>query len=131
VEGAAASAAADIFGAARYRTLESGIGEIRHIALQGGTMLKLDTDTRVDVATSGADRKLGLVRGKLFLEVGGMRGAPFVVKAGDLVMETVRGAFGPRGAPSYADHCASDVRTAGPVAAARPVCGSLNAHARP
>src|SRR3546814_2259267 len=31
-------------GLERYRTLESGVGEIRHIALKDGTMLTLDTD---------------------------------------------------------------------------------------
>jgi transmembrane sensor len=91
---AASVAAAFLIGFNRYRTLESGIGEIRHIALAGGTTLVLDTDTRVDVASSSSDRMLKLVRGKLFLDVTQGQQLPLTVRAGDLVLETAEGAFG-------------------------------------
>jgi transmembrane sensor len=91
---AASVAASSFLGFERYRTLESGVGEIRHIALAGGTMLTLDTDTRVDIARSSQDRRLELVRGKLFLEVARSGAGSFSVKAGDLLAEMVQGAFG-------------------------------------
>jgi transmembrane sensor len=91
---AASVAAAYLVGFDRYRTLESGVGEIRHIALAGGTTLTLDTDTRVDVATASHDRALELVRGKLFLDVAPSAGSPLVVRASGLVLEMATGAFG-------------------------------------
>lgn len=91
---AAAFAGAYVVGANRRRTLESGVGEIRRIALKGGATLTLDTDTRVDIALSSDDRKLELVRGKLFLEVARWRDLPLIVRAGDLLLETTEGAFG-------------------------------------
>jgi transmembrane sensor len=91
---AASVAAAYVVGSGRHRTLESGVGEIRRIILKGGTTLTLDTDTRVDVALSSNDRKLELVRGKLFLDVARWQDLPLIVRAGDLVLETAEGAFG-------------------------------------
>ena len=90
---AASIAAAYVVGFDRYHTLESGVGEVRHIALRGGTTLTLDTDTRVDVALSSNDRKLDLVRGRLFLDVARSEGLPLIVRAGGLVVETADGAF--------------------------------------
>lgn len=90
---AASLAAAYVIGSDRYRTLESGVGEIRHIALKGGATLTLDTDTRVDVALSSNDRKLDLVRGKLFLNVIREQEFAFIVRAGDLALEMAEGAF--------------------------------------
>ena len=90
---AASVAAAYWVGFDRYSTLESGVGEIRHIALKGGAALTLDTDTRVDIALSSNDTTLELVRGKLFLNVTGTQEFPLIVRAGSLVLETVEGAF--------------------------------------
>jgi transmembrane sensor len=90
---AASIAAAYVVGFDRYHTLESGVGEVRHIALRGGTTLTLDTDTRVDVALSSDDRKLDLVRGRLFLNVVQSEDLPLIVRAGGLVLETAQGAF--------------------------------------
>lgn len=89
---AASIAAAYVIGVTRYRTLESGVGEIRHIALEGGSTLTLDTDTRVDVGLSSNDRNLELKRGKLFLEVA-KADTPITVQVGNLLLETAQGAF--------------------------------------
>src|SRR3546814_12988254 len=78
---AASVAAAYLIGLERYRTLESGVGEIRHIALKDGTMLTLDTDSRVDVALSSNERKLSLVRGKAFLDVTRWQKNPVIIQA--------------------------------------------------
>ncbi|MFZ0268783.1 FecR family protein [Caulobacter sp.] len=91
---AASVAAAYVIGSDRRRMLESGVGEIRRIVLKGGATLTLDTDTRVDVTVSSNDRKLELIRGKLFLDVARWQDLPLIVRVGDLVLETTEGAFG-------------------------------------
>ncbi|MBB5712721.1 FecR family protein [Sphingomonas xinjiangensis] len=91
---AASLGAAYLVGFNRDTTLESGIGEIRHIKLAGGTTLTLDTDTRVDIARSSQDRALQLVRGKLFVEVANWRNRPLAVRAEGIMLEIVEGAFG-------------------------------------
>ncbi|APL96391.1 hypothetical protein M527_11595 [Sphingobium indicum IP26] len=91
---AASVAAAYLIGLERYRTLESGVGEIRHIALKDGTMLTLDTDSRVDVALSSNERKLSLVRGKAFLDVTRWQKNPVIIQAGSLLLQMAKGAFG-------------------------------------
>ena len=90
---AASIAAVYVVGFDRYHTLESGVGEVRHITLKGGTTLTLDTDTRVDVALSSNDRKLDLVRGRIFLDVARSENEPLNVQIGSLIMETAEGAF--------------------------------------
>jgi transmembrane sensor len=91
---AASVTAAYVLGFERFRSLESGVGEIRHLALRDGTTLTLDTNTRVDIALSSQDRRFELVRGKLFLDVAGTAGGLLIVKVGDLLVETIQGAFG-------------------------------------
>jgi len=91
---AASAAAACFFAFDRHRTLESGVGEIRRLTLAGGTVLTLDTDTRVDIALSSADKLLTLVRGKIFLTVMQQQESPLTVRVGDLALETLKGAFG-------------------------------------
>lgn len=91
---AAAFAGAYVVGSGRHHTLESGVGEIRRLALKGGTVLTLDTDTRVDIAVSSQDRRLELVRGKLFVDAAAEQERPLIVRAGDLVLETLDGSFG-------------------------------------
>src|SRR3546814_12998805 len=71
-----------------------GVGEIRHIALKDGTMLTLDTDSRVDVALSSNERKLSLVRGKAFLDVTRWQKNPVIIQAGSLLLQMVKVAFG-------------------------------------
>jgi transmembrane sensor len=90
---AASLAAAYLFGVQRARTLESNLGEIRRIALAGGSTLVLDTDTRVDVGQSSGQQILELIRGRLFLDTGAAQGTPLAVRAGDLLVEATSAAF--------------------------------------
>lgn len=90
---AASVVAAGLLGWQRYRTLESGVGEIRHITLADGSGLTLDTDTRVDIAMGSNDRSLILRRGKLFLDVAGSSVASITVGVGNLLIETTKCAF--------------------------------------
>lgn len=90
---AASLAAVYAFGSGRYRTLESGVGEIRHIALRNGARLTLDTNTQVNVTASRDDRSLDLIHGNIFVNVPKSRSAPFAVRAKGLVFQTTYGAF--------------------------------------
>lgn len=90
---AASVVAAGLLGWQRYRTLESGVGEIRHIALADGTSLTLDTDTRVDIAAGSNDRSLILRRGKLFLDMSASGAAFLTVGVGNLLIEAAKSAF--------------------------------------
>jgi transmembrane sensor len=85
-------AVAYAIGVDRYQTFESGIGEVRHLTLKSGAKLTLDTDTRVDVATSSNGRMLDLIRGNMFLNVPPSQEA-VVVRTGGLFLETMQGAF--------------------------------------
>jgi transmembrane sensor len=90
---AASLAAVGLFALDRTRTLESGVGEIRRITLAGGSILTLDTDSRIDLAIGSEDRRLELVRGQLFLELPDWMDLPITVHAGDLAFEMSRAAF--------------------------------------
>ena len=85
--------AATAIGWRRYHTLESGLGETRHIVLAGGTLLTLDTDTQVDIEAGSDDRSLILRRGKLFIEALAEGKSPIALGVGNLLMQTTRGAF--------------------------------------
>lgn len=90
---AASVIVATAIGWRRYHTLESGLGETRHIVLAGGTLLTLDTDTQVDIESGSDDRSLILRRGKLFIEALAKGKSPISLGVGNLLMETTRGAF--------------------------------------
>ncbi|QJU60870.1 anti-sigma factor [Sphingomonas sp. AP4-R1] len=91
---AASVAAVAFVGRGRVRTLESGVGEIRKLALADGTTIMLDTDTKVDVAGAGDGRRLTLQRGKIFLDVARRGARALGIDAGGLAMEMAEGAVG-------------------------------------
>lgn len=97
----AASAAGAVFLTSHpARTIESGVGEIRHLALADGIALTLDTGTRVEVLQGTGDRGLRLVFGKIFLNVAPSEVRMLQVEAGGLLMDMVQGAFGLQSLPS-------------------------------
>lgn len=89
----AASIAAGFFLFDHSRVIESGVGEVRRLALAGGTTLTLDTATRVEIEKGSDDRKLTLVQGRLFLDVPGGDPRSLILESGGLIMETIQGAF--------------------------------------
>lgn len=90
---AASITAVVLVGRERFRTLGSGLGEVRKLALADGTTLMLDTSTTVEVAENSRDRKLSLTSGRLFLDVRRSEVRPFVLEAAGLVMKMAEGAF--------------------------------------
>lgn len=72
------------------------VGELREVALSDGTHLTLDSDTRVDVAFDDRARRLILVKGRAYIQVGHDAGRPFAVDAGDQTIVDRGTAFGVR-----------------------------------
>ncbi|WP_169336755.1 FecR family protein [Woodsholea maritima] len=59
------------------------IGEQREIALADGTLVTLNTNTAIEVAYSGAERRLDVIRGEAFFDVAHDEMRPFIVHAAD------------------------------------------------
>ncbi len=72
------------------------IGERRAVTLSDGTHLDLDSDTRIDVAFDDEARRLILVKGRAYIQVGHDPRRPFAVDAGDQTIVDRGTAFGVR-----------------------------------
>lgn len=72
------------------------IGERRAVTLPDGTRLDLDSDTRVDVAFNAKARRLTLMKGRAYIQVGHDPTRPFAVDAGDQTIVDRGTAFGVR-----------------------------------
>ena len=62
-----------------YRDYQSGIGEQRTLELDDGSVVRLNTNTRLTVAYSDKQRQITLNRGEAFFEVATDRERPFTV----------------------------------------------------
>lgn len=65
------------------RSYATGVGEQRLVPLPDGSRLRLNTDSRVEVAFGKGERRIRLTRGQAFFEVEHEAARPFVVDAGD------------------------------------------------
>lgn len=65
------------------------IGEQRLLRLADGSAVRLDTDSRIEVAYSGQARRIRLERGQAFFEVAHDPGRPFVVRAGAVSVRAI------------------------------------------
>ena len=63
--------------------LATRVGERRALTLSDGTRLDLDSDTRIDVAFNDKARRLILLKGRAYIQVGHDAARPFSVDAGD------------------------------------------------
>jgi transmembrane sensor len=68
--------------AAEFTTFSTQPGQVAKVELDDGTMLSLDTNSKVRVAAGGQGRKVLLDRGDAYLEVAHDRAHPFIVQAG-------------------------------------------------
>ena len=73
----------------RLPTYETAIGERSTIALEDGTVATLNTDSRMEVDYSGAERLVTLLQGQALFEVAKDPNRPFVVTAGDRRIEAL------------------------------------------
>ncbi|MEN7537279.1 FecR family protein [Aurantiacibacter flavus] len=63
-------------------TLETPRGDIRRVSLADGSVVTLDSESRISVAFTSGERRLRLVAGRARFEVAHDAGRPFIVAAG-------------------------------------------------
>jgi transmembrane sensor len=78
--------------------LRSGVGEIRRIPLDDGSVVTLDTDSLLEVAFTQVARIVRLRSGSAYFEVADAL-RPFLVETGELVLRAAASAFSVRAVP--------------------------------
>jgi transmembrane sensor len=71
----------------------TAIGEQRSVELSDGSVIQLNTDTRIDVSFSRSERFVRLVRGEAYFDVAKDADRPFSVVAGSRMVRAVGTAF--------------------------------------
>lgn len=89
----AASAGFSVWESAYAGVYETDVGEQKHVALDDGTQVFLDTDTRIRVRYSAALRKIELDRGRADFRVAPDSRRPFVVRAAGQEIVATRTTF--------------------------------------
>jgi transmembrane sensor len=74
-------------------------GEVRLVPLADGSAITLNTDTKLDVDYSKAERKVELLQGEALFNVAHDRARPFIVRAGDTHIRAVGTSFTVRRMP--------------------------------
>jgi transmembrane sensor len=90
---AAASVAGIVFYLRSGTTYATEIGEQRDVALEDGTLVRLDTDSEIHVSMSEQRRRVSLRRGRAHFQVAEDSTRPFQVIARDQVVTASRGEF--------------------------------------
>lgn len=80
-------------GLEQHATFHTNFGEVQTIALSDGSTLTLNTDTTVEVAMSGSERRLNLLKGEAHFAVAKDASRPFSVYAGHGLVRAVGTAF--------------------------------------
>lgn len=73
--------------------LETGIGEQRSVAMADGSLLRLNTDTAIDLAADGGRQLATLIRGEVMFDLARAAARPLTVRVGGAVLEALGGAF--------------------------------------
>jgi transmembrane sensor len=68
---------------AGHRTFETAVGGLATVPTEDGSVITLNTDTRIDVRMDAKARRIALQRGEAFFEVAKDGARPFVVEVGD------------------------------------------------
>ena len=77
----------------RERSYETGIGETKVVPLEDGSLVTLNTQSRVTVAYSAERRDISLARGEALFDVAKDKARPFVVLAGGMQVRAVGTSF--------------------------------------
>lgn len=88
--GVAVAAGFATFKTRRFRT---GIGEVRVVSLEDGSVVTLDTASQIAVAFSDVERVVDLIKGKALFESVAISARPFVVRAGNTIVRTLGASF--------------------------------------
>jgi transmembrane sensor len=78
------------------RSYATEIGEQRHLTLEDGSSLDINTDSQVDVRYSPAQREMEVEHGEALFQVRSDPKRPFTVTAGDAVIEALGTTFAVR-----------------------------------
>ncbi len=97
-----ATAALGLALAARTRSYQTARGEVRLVPLQDGSVVTLNTATKVAVKFSDARRDIQLIDGEALFNVAKNPARPFVVNAGDVQVRAVGTSFTVRKLPDQA-----------------------------
>jgi transmembrane sensor len=84
----------------RERSYETGIGETRVVPLEDGSLVTLNTQSKVTVAYSAQRRDISLVAGEALFDVAKDKERPFVVLAGGMQVRAVGTSFTVRLVPN-------------------------------
>jgi transmembrane sensor len=90
---AVALVSAEIRRRSREQIFATGIGQIREILLADGSVITLNTNSKVAVAYSSEMRNIRLVQGEAFFDVAKNKKRPFVVHADGTVIRAVGTSF--------------------------------------
>jgi transmembrane sensor len=95
---AAGLAAVGFFGAALWRegreeVFVTGLGQVREVPLADGSLITLNTNSRVSVRFTPERREIRLLQGEALFDVAKNKKRPFVVVAGDMQVRAVGTAF--------------------------------------
>jgi len=80
-------------GATTTANLETGVGQTRRAVLPDGSIITLNTDSRVSVELKKDVRKIWLVRGEALFDVAKSKNRPFIVFADDTQVRAVGTSF--------------------------------------
>lgn len=82
---------------ASYATaLATAVGELQRIELPDGSTVRVNTDTRLEIAYSASERRVRLTRGEAFFTVEKSHARPFFVEANGVAVRAVGTAFNVR-----------------------------------
>jgi transmembrane sensor len=77
----------------RESTFSTAIGQIREVVLADGSVVILNTDTKIRVRFTKEIRDIGLLRGEAQFDVAKNKNRPFIVSAGDTRIRAVGTSF--------------------------------------
>jgi transmembrane sensor len=94
--GLAAAGAAAFVLVGRWRTIGTGLGEVRKAPLPDGSLVAVNTESQVAVRMQADRRQVRLSRGEAWFKVAHDASRPFVVETGDVRVRAVGTAFSVR-----------------------------------
>lgn len=94
--GLAAAGIAALVAAGRWRTIGTGLGEVRKAPLPDGSLVAVNTESRIAVRMEADRRQVRLSRGEAWFKVAHDKSRPFVVETGDVRVRAVGTAFSVR-----------------------------------
>ena len=77
----------------QFDQVSTGVGDFRRSTLPDGSVLELNTDSKVEIVFSSSDRRVKLIRGEVYFAVAKDASRPFIVTANGVDVRAVGTAF--------------------------------------